>query len=88
MSRVVTTVRLPIEILKGLKARALEEGKSLNSLFLEIARDALRSSKPSRRIPKDDPIWQIGRDPFDSGLGDLAENHDEYLYGKYSKFAR
>jgi len=30
----------------------------------------------------DDPIFGLGSKPGHSGLGDLAERHDEYLYGK------
>lgn len=79
-----TTVRLPVEVLKGLKARALEEGKSLNRMFLEMARECLRRRPHGAAgIPPQDPLWQIGRHPGRpaSGRTDGAEHHDEYLYG-------
>ena len=84
----MTTIRLSRSRLATLKSRAAREGKSLNRLFLEMVEDFMRRPAPKRGIPKDDPLWEIGKHPFDSGLGDLAENHDDYLYGKHSRFAR
>ena len=77
----MTTLRLPRSLLADLKARALRDGKSLNRLFLEMAEDALRRPPPKRGIPKDDPLWQIGRNPGHSDITDGSENHDFYLYG-------
>jgi hypothetical protein len=47
---------------------------------LQVLR-ALKEPPRPGRIPKDDPNGNIGKHPFDSGVGDLAENHDFYLYG-------
>jgi hypothetical protein len=30
---------------------------------------------------KDDPIYDIGKDPVVSGVSDASENLDKYLYG-------
>ena len=77
----MTTLRLPRSVLADLKARAAKEGKSLNRYFLQIAVDSLHRPTPKRGIPKDDPLWQIGRNPGHSGITDGSENHDFYLYG-------
>ena len=42
--------------------------------------------KPDRNrkggIPKDDPIWQLGRNPvYDPEITDGSVNHDKYIYG-------
>ena len=39
------------------------------------------SGKRLRNVWEDDPLWQIVG-ASDSGLTDLAERHDDYLYGK------
>lgn len=79
--RAATIVRLPRRTLRALKEAAVREGKSLNRLILEMAENALRRPAQTLGVPKDDPIWQIGKDPFHSGCADLAENHDFYLHG-------
>ncbi len=79
-NRTMTTVRLPRQILSSLKARAVQEGKSLNRLFLELAEDHLKEAPP-RKHPKPDPLFLIGTDPWQDGPSDLSVRHDEYLYG-------
>ena len=76
----MTTVRLPRQILSSLKARAAQEGKSLNRLFLELAEDHLKE-KPSQQREKRDSLFLIGTDPWQDGPSDLSVRHDEYLYG-------
>ena len=76
----MTTLRLPRQILSSLKERAAREGKSLNRLFLEMVEDHLKEAPPPKRA-KRDPLFLIGTDPWQDGPSDLAERHDEYLYG-------
>ena len=42
--------------------------------------EAIRMYLQRKRDYRQDPFFQIGPDGH-SGLGDLSENHDKYLYG-------
>ena len=73
-------IRLPEELLKALKYRAIEEKKSVNQLIREAIEQTLQLST----IKKDQ-----GEDPFDRVIGiaksstrDGSSKHDRYLYGK------
>jgi len=75
-----TNIRLPEELLKALKYRAIEEKKSVNQLIREAIEQTL--TLPTRK--KDQ-----GEDSFDRVIGiaksstkDGASKHDRYLYGK------
>jgi hypothetical protein len=41
----------------------------------------LRRARPGTTIPKDDPIYEIGKAPVVCGVADASENFDNYLYG-------
>jgi len=79
-STVATNIRLPEEVLKALKYRAIEEKKSVNQLI----REAIELS-----LGAETQIERQGRDAFDeiigiakSGTKDASTKHDRYLYGK------
>jgi hypothetical protein len=46
-----TTVTIDASVLRALKKRAKEEGKSLGQVISEIAAPALRAKEPSREAP-------------------------------------
>jgi len=77
---VATNIRLPEEVLKALKYRAIEERKSVNRLVREAVERFLGIA----------PVAEPGgRDPFDavvgmarSGIKEGSVRHDLYLYGK------
>lgn len=79
-SNVATNIRLPEEVLKALKYKAIEEKKSVNQLIREaIERALVIAHQPERQT----------RDPFQdvigiarSGIKDGSTKHDRYLYGK------
>jgi len=79
MDSVRTQIYLPKEIYRKLK----ERGKTLNKSLAEQIREALGqylSPDKKTEAETDDSIWQIvGK--ASSGTGDLAKNHDKYLYG-------
>ena len=79
-----TNLRLPRAQLKHLKRLALEHDTSVSRLI----RDALAEFIERRQTPlspaayKNDPLFGLGKRPGHSGLGDLAEQHNKYLYGR------
>ncbi len=75
-----TNIRLPEELLKALKYRAIEEKKSVNQLIREAIEQTL--TLPNQTKDK-------GEDPFDHVIGmaksstrDGSSKHNHYLYGK------
>lgn len=79
-TNVATNIRLPEEVLKTLKYRAIEERKSVNQLIRE-ALDAFLSGPDRSAVPERDPfeaVIGIAR----SGIKDGAVKHDAYLYRK------
>ncbi len=77
---VATSIRLPEDLLKTLKYRAIEERKSVN----QIIREAIETSLGAAQHPE-----EMKRDPFEnmigiarSGIKDGSSKHDRYLYGK------
>lgn len=78
-----TNVRLPKAHLKALKRVAVEREYSLSRLVREIVEEFLdRERRPlSPTAFRQDPLFGLGTKPGRSGLGDLAEQHDKYLYG-------
>lgn len=77
---IATNIRLPEEMLKALKYRAIEEKKSMNQLVREAIAVFLSSGSASEP-PEKDPLEEIigiGR----SGIKDGSSKHDRYLYGK------
>jgi len=77
---VATNIRLPEEVLKALKYKAIEEKKSVNQLIREAIEMSLAADiQPKRHV----------KDPFEdvigiakSGIKDGSTHHDRYLYGK------
>ena len=77
---IATNIRLPEELLKALKYRAIEEKKSMN----QIIREAIEMSFVAVKQPQ-----EREKDPFDdvigiarSGVKDASSKHDRYLYGR------
>ncbi len=64
--------------LEALKVMAASQKISLD----ELVRKGVARLLEETSI-EDDPLWNIVG-MFDSGLGDLAENHDKYLVEAYS----
>lgn len=80
-SNVATNIRLPGEVLKALKYKAIEEKKSINQLVREAIEISLSTSvRPPQKHAKDplENIIGIAR----SGIKDGSVKHDRYLYGK------
>lgn len=77
---IATNIRLPEEILKALKYRAIEEKKSMNQLVREAVEGFLMAGPGPESHEKDpmEEIIGIGR----SGIKDGSSKHDRYLYGK------
>lgn len=78
-----TNIRLPKAHLKALKRVAVEREQSLSGLLREIVEEFLdRERRPvSPSAYRRDPLFRPGTRPGRSGLGDLAEHHNKYLYG-------
>jgi len=77
---VATNIRLPEEVLKALKYKAIEEKKSMNQLIREAIEESLAISSEPERKSKDsfDTIIGIAK----SGIKDASIRHDKYLYPK------
>ena len=74
-----TNIRLPEELLKALKYRAIEEKKSVNQLIREAIEQTLNLSSQENRQKEDpfDHVIGIAR----SSVKDGSTKHDSYLYG-------
>jgi hypothetical protein len=76
-----TNLRLPKEILKQLKLKAVEEGKSVSQLIREaIETYHFESKKPKKVEYRSDPLNKI-IGMARSGIKDGSTAHDRYLYG-------
>ncbi len=78
-----TNIRLPKAHLKALKRVAVERECSLSRHVREMVEEFLeRQRRPlSPSTFRQDPLFALGTKPGRSGLGDLAEHHNKYLYG-------
>ncbi len=94
---VTTNIRLPKDIYRKIKHRALEEEKSLAQIIREsVVQYLVGPQTAAPRIdesltPDDwenDPLWLIGTDPVMADVTDASVNHDFYLYGPLSERAR
>jgi len=77
---IATNIRLPEDLLKALKYRAIEEKKSVNQIIREAIEMSLAASS-QRKEPQKDPLEDVigvGR----SGIKDASSKHDRYLYGR------
>jgi hypothetical protein len=77
---VATNIRLPEEVLKALKYKAIEERKSVNQLIREAIELALAAPVQPKKHAKDPFEGVIGI--AKSGIKDGSVKHDRYLYGK------
>lgn len=76
---IATNIRLPEDLLKALKYRAIEEKKSVNQIIreaIEMSLAAAPQAEESEKDPFEDMIG-IAR----SGIKDASSMHDRYLYG-------
>jgi len=78
---IATNIRLPEDLLKALKHRAIEEKKSMNQMIREAIEMSLLAAHPQPE--------ERGKDPFEgvigiarSGIKDGSSKHDRYLYGR------
>lgn len=77
---IATNIRLPEDLLKALKYRAIEEKKSVNQIIREAIEMTLAAPlelEERKKDPFEDMIG-IAR----SGIRDASSKHDRYLYGK------
>ena len=77
---IATNIRLPEDLLKALKYRAIEEKKSMNRMIreaIEMSLAAMPHPEGSQEDPFED-VFGIAR----SGVRDASSKHDRYLYGK------
>jgi hypothetical protein len=63
-----------------LKALSSSVGKSVAGLIRE-AIERYMEEPGGEPLRPDDPLWDIAG-AVESGIGDLSEKHDHYLYGK------
>lgn len=79
---VTTNIRLPKEMLKMLKHRAVEEDKSVAQLIREAIEQVFikKERKLSRREFKNDPFFKI-IGMFEDGIKDGSVHHDRDIYG-------
>ncbi len=75
---IATNIRLPEDLLKALKYRAIEEKKSVNQIIREAIEISLAVSPLSEKREKDpfEEVIGIAR----SGIKDASSKHDHYLY--------
>jgi len=71
------TIEIKEDIYGQLEAIAQKQGSKLEAAITE----AIKSYIERMRAYSNDPFFQIGK-AGESGLKDLAEAHDKYLYGK------
>lgn len=79
-TNIATNIRLPEEVLKTLKYKAIEERKSVNQLIREAIETFLSVPNHSGSTDRDtfDAVIGIAK----SGIKDGSVKHDAYLYGK------
>lgn len=77
---IATNIRLPEDLLKALKYRAIEEKKSVNQIIREAIEMSLAAASQSVERQKDplEDVIGVGR----SGIKDASSKHDRYLYGR------
>jgi len=77
---IATNIRLPEDLLKALKYRAIEEKKSVNQIIREAIETSLAVVPTSNEREKDpfEDLIGIAR----SGIKDASSKHDRYPYGR------
>jgi plasmid stability protein len=73
-----TNIRLPEDLLKALKYRAIEEKKSMNQIIREAIEMSLSAVPQPEEHKKDSFEDVIGI--AKSGIKDASSKHDLYLY--------
>jgi len=78
--KIATNIRLPEDLLKTLKYRAIEEKKSVNQIIREAIEMSLAAAPQTQESQKDplENVIGIAR----SGIKDASSKHDRYLYGR------
>ncbi|MCP4680980.1 MAG: ribbon-helix-helix protein, CopG family [Desulfobacterales bacterium] len=77
-----TQMYFPEELFKRIQRKARAESKSTATLVREAVEKYLGTEEGIDW--GNDPIFGL-EGIMDSGIGDLSENHDEYLYGRKSE---
>lgn len=94
---VTTNIRLPKDVYRQIKLRAVEEEKSLAQVIRESVVQYLAAPEASElrsdEVVSDDdwendPLWLIGTDATIADVTDGSAHHDLYLYGPLSEAAR
>lgn len=81
-SHTTTNLRLPKEMLKRLKLKAVEENKSMSQLVREAIESYIFCQKKPHQVnAESDPLRNI-IGMARSGIKDGSIAHDRYLYGK------
>jgi metal-responsive CopG/Arc/MetJ family transcriptional regulator len=77
---IATNIRLPEDLLRTLKYRAIEEKKSVNQIIREAIEMSLAAASQSEERQKDplEDVIGLAR----SGIKDASSKHDRYLYGR------
>ena len=77
---IATNIRLPEDLLRTLKYRAIEEKKSVNQIIREAIEMSLAVAPQSEKREKDpfEDVIGIAK----SGIKDASSKHDRYLYGR------
>lgn len=78
-----TQIYFPLDLYRKIRKRAEQESKSLAFMVREAVENYLEEDKNQGDWDGDPFFHAVGI--MDSGKGDLAENHDRYLYGKKKK---
>ena len=79
-----TTVELPDDLLRTLKATAAQEGRSLKDVLIDLIRSALRANKakPTKKAPLKPNDWPIlPSKPAKPGKEITPDRLYEILYG-------
>jgi predicted transcriptional regulator len=75
-----TQVYFPLNLFRRVEEKAKEKSKSSAAIIREAVELYLEKEKEKEIDWENDPIFKLAG-IASSGLGDLAENHDKYLYG-------
>ena len=83
-----TQIYLSEEMYQELKEHSESEGSSIAQIIREALAAYMVEKEIDEEAYRNDPIWrlpEIGEKLGGTGLHDLAENHDDYLYGKQNE---
>lgn len=80
MNFITTNIRLPKDVLKKLKHKAVEDNKSVSQLIRDVIQNFLLNNQEEANHKEDSFSNIIGI--AKSGPSDGSIKHDFYLYGK------